>query len=159
MREEDVDFSHLSKWLTDHRVLEFYEGRDAPVSMDEARTAFSPRTMQAEGTTPCFIELDGEPIGYIQYYLNDEPGTWGIDLFLGVPELWGQGLGAQAIRAMLEFLFSQEAARAVTVDPHATNERAIRCYEKCGFRKVRILERSEWHEGSYRDCWLMEATR
>lgn len=33
------------------------------------------------------------------------------------------------------------------MDPQAWNERAIACYEKCGFRKVKLLPQHEWHEG------------
>ena len=41
-------------------------------------------------------------------------------------------------------------------DPQAWNERAIRCYEKCGFKKVKLLPKHELHEGEYRDCWQIE---
>ncbi|MEH1834506.1 MAG: GNAT family protein [Nostoc sp.] len=34
------------------------------------------------------------------------------------------------------------------------NPRAIRCYEKCGFVKVKLLPAHELHEGEYSDCWL-----
>lgn len=34
--------------------------------------------------------------------------------------------------------------------------RAIRCYEACGFRKVKRLPAHELHEGQWKDCWLME---
>jgi aminoglycoside 6'-N-acetyltransferase len=40
--------------------------------------------------------------------------------------------------------------------PQAWNERALRCYEKCGFVKKIFLKQHEWHEGEYRDCWLIE---
>ena len=49
-------------------------------------------------------------------------------------------------------------ASKVILDPHIGNVRAIRCYEKCGFRKVKLLSLHELHEGEYRDSWLMEAT-
>jgi aminoglycoside 6'-N-acetyltransferase len=35
------------------------------------------------------------------------------------------------------------------------NRRAARCYEKAGFRKVRILPKHELHECVWRDSWLM----
>lgn len=45
---------------------------------------------------------------------------------------------------------------AVVMDPQTWNKRAIRCYEKCGIKKVKILPEHEFHEGRYRDCWLIE---
>ena len=49
--------------------------------------------------------------------------------------------------------------KRVIMDPQRTNSRAIRCYEKCGFKKVRILPKHEFHEGELRDCWLIEFNR
>jgi len=39
------------------------------------------------------------------------------------------------------------------------NFRAIRCYEKCGFVKVKLLSGHDFHEGKYQDCWLMAINR
>jgi len=36
------------------------------------------------------------------------------------------------------------------------HEDAVRCYEKSGFKKVKLLPAHELHEGAMRDCWLME---
>ena len=57
---------------------------------------------------------------------------------------------------VLEYLTGTEGARSVILDPHADNPRALRCYEACGFRKLKLLEKHEMHEGERRDCWLME---
>ncbi|WP_309138169.1 GNAT family N-acetyltransferase [Priestia megaterium] len=47
----------------------------------------------------------------------------------------------------------------IVLDPQAWNQRAIACYEKCGFKKVKYLPKHEYHEGELRDCWLMEYSR
>jgi aminoglycoside 6'-N-acetyltransferase len=39
------------------------------------------------------------------------------------------------------------------------NARAIRCYEKAGFRKVRRLPESELREGKWHDEWVMSVSR
>jgi aminoglycoside 6'-N-acetyltransferase len=41
----------------------------------------------------------------------------------------------------------------------AGNTRAIRCYEKAGFQKVRLLPRNELRDGEWRDAWLMSVRR
>ena len=48
-----------------------------------------------------------------------------------------------------------EGAQRVVIDPRVENLRAIRCYEKAGFRKARRLPRHERHEGRWCDAWLM----
>ena len=47
------------------------------------------------------------------------------------------------------------AIRVIT-DPIVENLRAVRCYEKAGFRKVRVLPAHEALDGVKRDSWLME---
>jgi len=57
---------------------------------------------------------------------------------------------------LLAYLFDQKAATEVVLDSLAWNTRAIRCYDKAGFRKVRLLPKSELHEGEYQDAWLLK---
>ena len=155
MRDCGSDYALMAKWLSDDRVLQFYEGRDRPFSIEQIRTEFSPAVLAREQVTPCLLIFNGNPIGYLQFYPVTQ-GVYGMDQFLGEVELWNRGLGTRAVLLMLRYLFRVEGARKATLDPHADNPRAIRCYEKCGFRKVKLLPRHELHEGEYRDCWLME---
>lgn len=46
-------------------------------------------------------------------------------------------------------------AQYVMVDPQCRNIRAIHCYEKCGFKKSKIVEEHELHEGKLESCCLM----
>lgn len=57
---------------------------------------------------------------------------------------------------MIKFLIGHKNADRIVMDPQTRNTRAIKCYEKCGFNKVRLLPSSEFHEGKYQDCWLTE---
>jgi RimJ/RimL family protein N-acetyltransferase len=73
------------------------------------------------------------PIGYLQYYLEDE-GVVGIDQFIGEAELLNRGLGTAAVRAFLQLVIARENPCRIILDPEPENARAIRCYEKAGFR-------------------------
>ena len=172
MRDELADYQIMSKWLSDPRVLEFYEGRDQPLPLDQIQSQYAPRIRGEEDVTPCLIILQSAPIGYIQFYLVNEESrnsyglppdyalgsVYGIDQFIGEVSCWNRGLGTRSISLLLRYLFQTKSASKVILDPHVTNVRAIRCYEKCGFRKVKVLTAHELHEGILRDSWLMEAT-
>jgi aminoglycoside 6'-N-acetyltransferase len=155
LRDKIADYQSMARWLSNPRVLEFYDGRDQALTLTEVQDKYSPRILNAEGVTPCLIIFQGAPAGYLQFYPTDE-GVFGLDQFIGDPDLWNRGLGTRTVSLILRYLFTVQGARKITVDPHRDNARAIRCYEKCGFRKVQILPQHELHEGSYRDCWLME---
>ena len=164
-RMEDTagDYSLLSRWLTDPRVLEFYEGRDNPFPLERVKEKYAPRVLANEGVVSCMMEYGCHPIGYLQFYVADPAEyqfegrgkVYALDLFIGEPEYWGKGIGTQFVCLLLSYLFEIKDADWVIIDPHVDNARAIRAYEKCGFRKIKLLPRHEWHEGRYVDCWLM----
>jgi aminoglycoside 6'-N-acetyltransferase len=91
--------------------------------------------------------------------LEDTSGVYAIDLFIGETEYWNQGIGSRVISKLVDYLFNELNVQKVVVDPETWNTRAIHCYEKCGFVKVKLLPKHELHEGEYRDCWLMAINR
>jgi aminoglycoside 6'-N-acetyltransferase len=100
------------------------------------------------------VELDGEVIGLAQAGEEADPDYRhaSIDLFLGTA--WhGQGLGADTIRTLARWLFAERGHHRITIDPALANERAIRSYERIGFKRVGVLRRyergldGEWHDG------------
>lgn len=91
--------------------------------------------------------MGSEPIGYIQSYVavetsdgwwagQHDPSVRGIDQFLADAARLGQGLGTLMVREFAELLFQDPAVSKIQADPAPTNARAIRCYEKAGFRKA-----------------------
>jgi aminoglycoside 6'-N-acetyltransferase len=156
----------LQKWLNDPEVLRYYEGRDRAHTPEMIQEHFYPMD---DPLSRCIVEYDGQPIGYIQYYLLDEEERSilgleeitgeqlvGMDQFIGEPSYWNRKIGQHLMSSMLHFLAEQNKVSRVVMDPQAWNERAIACYEKSGFRRVKLLPKHEWHEGEHRDCWLME---
>jgi aminoglycoside 6'-N-acetyltransferase len=158
------DWRLMARWLSDPRVLEWYEGRDNPFDEARAATKWSTDAIAEESLDCRVIEYEGEPIGYLQFYPVDDAagyelasasGAWGVDLFIGETGYWERGLGTAVVRGVVAHLLANGAKRIV-IDPRTVNHRAIRAYEKAGFRKLKVLTAHEMHEGEMRDCWLME---
>ena len=92
------------------------------------------------------IRLRGRPIGFIQSYRIDDYDDYGrslaldvpaagIDLFIGEPDLVGKGHGPALIRAFLrDVVFTTYDVAECVIGPSIKNLRAIRAYEKAGFR-------------------------
>ncbi|WP_311285087.1 GNAT family N-acetyltransferase [Rossellomorea marisflavi] len=78
------------------------------------------------------------------------------DQFIGDSRYWNKGVGTLMIKAMVEYFMLEKGLHRLVMDPMTWNRRAIRCYEKCGYSKARILPQNELHEGEWHDCWLME---
>jgi aminoglycoside 6'-N-acetyltransferase len=111
-----------------------------------------------EGSVRLAVEADGEVVGMIQFHEELEPDFRhaGIDVFLASGS-HGRGLGADAVRTLARFLFEERGHHRLTIDPAAENERAIRCYERVGFRRVGIMRRY-WRDpaGEWRDGLLLD---
>jgi aminoglycoside 6'-N-acetyltransferase len=169
MQDEMCDYQLMAKWLSDEKILEFYEGRDNPFDLEKIIESYKPMIRGDDPVVPCLFYYQNIPIGYLQYCaLNDLSQTdgqlyhleqtdfvYGIDLFIGETDYWNKGIGTKILSAFITYLFEQRQAHKIVIDPHVDNFRAIRCYEKCGFVKVKLLPAHELHEGKYSDCWLM----
>jgi aminoglycoside 6'-N-acetyltransferase len=148
LRDEDV--SRLAELGRAPSVAVWWPGIDEP----ELR-----RKAAGEDEATAFAIVAGEePVGLIQYYEEEDPEFRhaGIDLFLGAA--WqGLGLGVDAVRTMARYLVTECGHHRLVIDPAADNERAIRAYEKVGFRRVGVM-REYWRDadGVWRDGVLLD---
>ena len=116
-----------------------------------------------EGVTVFAVVADGEVAGMIQYHEETEPDYRhaGIDIFLGTP-YHGRGLGTDAVRTLARHLLDDRGHHRLTIDPAADNARAIRVYEKAGFKPVGIMRAywlgpdGVWHDGLLLDLLASE---
>lgn len=144
----EKDYPLMVKWLNDDLVLEYYGPR---LTLGEVIAKYGPRINNEHYVMPCIVEYKDKPIGYIQYYETPkeqlkiygfplEESIYGIDQFIGEPGLWSKGIGTQIISDMLNNLNSRLGVNKVVLDVKSCNIKAIKCYEKCGFRIVKGLE-------------------
>jgi aminoglycoside 6'-N-acetyltransferase len=162
---ETRDATLLAKWLSDPTVLEYYEGRDRPHNLELVKEHFYE---DRDEITQCIILYRSIEIGYIQFYeIDDEEiekydykgfsgKIFGMDQFIGETDYWNQGIGSRVINEVVKYLIKHKEANKIVMDPQAWNTRALRVYEKNGFIKKKYLKKHEWHEGEFRDCWLIE---
>jgi aminoglycoside 6'-N-acetyltransferase len=156
------DYEIMAKWLSTPGVLEFYGDINSPFSLEQVITKYEPRIKGESLITPYIVELNTIAMGFIQRYRVIEKEqlafgyqknqiVYGIDLFIGEPKLFGKGYGTQMVMKFVNHLFRTSDAEIIILDPKVSNERAIRCYEKCGFVKVKKIN----HE----TCWLMSRVK
>jgi len=107
------------------------------------------------------IEVDGSVVGAIGFYEEETPDYRhaGMDLFLAT-DSQNRGLGTEALRLVARYLFDERGHHRLIIDPAATNARAIKAYEKVGFKPVgvmRLYERGP--DGAFHDGLLMDLLR
>ena len=155
-----ADLARLCDWLNTPHVYAWW-GRDSgpgalggPVrdaaTIEQVGAKYGP-WLDLGGTTHRFvIEVDGSPVGLIQWYrladesayafaIDEDPATAaGIDLLIGERGLVGRDLGARAIDAFVgTIVFADDRVARAVAGPDRRNTRSIRAFEKAGFRAVR----------------------
>jgi aminoglycoside 6'-N-acetyltransferase len=110
-----------------------------------------------EDKTVYVIDVDGEVAGLIQTYQEDDPDYRQASIDIAVATKWhGTGVALAALRTLARQLFAA-GHHHLTIDPAADNHRAIRAYEKVGFKPVGILRQNErGPDGTFHDALLMD---
>lgn len=138
-----ADAPHLVRWASDADFAWDQWGR-APGRFKDAASAdreFIQRFVPPEARLFAIELLEtARPIGFANYReLRPKPKSAEIGVGIGERELWSQGLGRDAVRALLRHLTEDLGLHRVTLHTHAENDRAIASYKACGFEVEGIL--------------------
>ncbi len=136
----------LHEWIHRPHIAQWWDAA-LPRDLEETRARYLPRLGEESSVKQCIALLDAQPIGFVQSYVamecgdgwwqdETDPGVRGTDQFLADAAALGRGLGSRMVAAFVARLFEDEAVTRVQTDPDPRNVRAIRCYEKVGFRRV-----------------------
>lgn len=145
------DRDALIELLNDPSVAAIWDTRGPEHSADELLGGEPNLTAWA-------IEVDGEFAGSIQGHeeADEDYRHAGIDVFLS-SRFQDRGLGTDAVRTLARYLMDVRGHFRLTIDPAASNARAIRSYEKVGFKPVGVMRRYErGADGTYHDGLLMD---
>lgn len=146
-RVREADLPMLDEWLRRPHVAEWWRPPEERRGIEELRAHYIANT---DATRAYIAYLGEDPIGFAQSYValgsgggwwedETDPGVRGIDQFLADGSRLGQGLGSRMVRAFSDALLAEPGVTRIQTDPDPANGRAIRCYEKAGFRRVREI--------------------
>jgi aminoglycoside 6'-N-acetyltransferase len=110
------------------------------------------------------IEAEGELAGWLGFVEETEPEYRSVGIDISLSERFqGRGLGPDALRTVIRWFADERGHHRFTIDPNASNERAIKAYAAVGFKPIGITRRSElvdgeWPDGVLRDLLIEELT-
>ena len=109
------------------------------------------------------IEANGEAIGLIQYWEEEDPFFRHAGIDVAIATAWqNQGYGTESVRVVARYLIEERGHHRLTIDPAEANERAVRAYERVGFRRVGVMRQYSlgpdgvWHDGLLMDMLANE---
>lgn len=153
MQDTSTDYTALQSWFHEPELRRWVwcdEKNEPPVSFERVVEKYRPRIIAPSDVFPFFILKNGEPVGFIQYYIRNRASI-GLDMWIGLPCERGGGIGTEALRQMTALIHDRHPeVKELFIDPEPDNLPAVRCYEKAGFRTVGTIE----DDGA--ECLLMK---
>ena len=139
------DIGNMLAWENDSEVRRWMGGRFS--SPGEARQWLL-LVRKSRSRRLYIIQAEGRAIGDIVLEnINYRAGSVEVRICIGDPGYRNRGLGQLAMRTLLEMIRHRAVLKEVYLRVDPRNARAIRCYEKCGFRREGILRRSSNVDG------------
>ncbi len=81
--------------------------------------------------------------------------TTDLSIILGDKTAWGQGYGTEAIHLLLDYAFGYLNFHRVAIGVVGSNSRALRFYEKVGFKKEGVQRDGYYYNHAYQDFVMM----
>jgi len=152
------DLALLIKWLKDPEVNMFLSSSFADLDTDKESRWF--KEMSFSINDFMFAIETSENKKYIGicglHKINWDEKKADFGIAIGDKDYWGKGFGSDAIKATTKFAFKTLGLTNTTLSVYEYNKRAIRSYEKCGFKRKDILKKDHLYNNIYWDTLIME---
>ena len=139
----DDDVPVLRRWLNDPDVRHWLHLSEDPpelMTLEAHRERWEHIRDDPAHIAWCIETEEAQPIGHLGLLeIHSLHRRAELALSIGEKEYWSRGYGTDAVRAALRYAFQELGLRRVYLITDEDNLRAIRCYEKCGFRREGLL--------------------
>jgi RimJ/RimL family protein N-acetyltransferase len=159
---ERDDLPLFVRWLSDDATSRFLAIR-APLSMALEERWFE-SMLQHQGDDAYHFVIcrlkDGEAIGATDFHdVDRDNGSAAVGIVIGELDQLGQGLGTDALNALVDFGFGELRLERIWLDVYDFNPRAVRSYEKAGFALEGRFRRARFARGKHHDVLRMAILR
>lgn len=150
------DYEKFAEWLNDFETSD-YIGYSGNLMSLPGEKEFLEKNNNPEATFSIVTIDEDKLLGSISLenidYINRN-ATLGI--FIGDKDYRSKGYGTEAIRLILEYGFKYKNLHNINLDLMSFNERALKCYTKCGFKEYGRRRACKYINGKYYDSIGMD---
>jgi RimJ/RimL family protein N-acetyltransferase len=160
-RPRPEDLTAVRRWYSDPELARLTRYQTRPMAEAEIDLFFRSRLLSADALAYAILELTAERlVGFTTFSaLDPDNGSVLFHITIGERDAWSHGLGTETTLLMLSHAFERLGLHRVGLTVFAFNERAIRAYEKAGFRVEGRLREAVQRDGRYWDEIQMGALR
>ena len=151
--EEAIKFT---EWLNDFETTD-YTGRSAQLLSIKGEKEYLENHYKSEGNFAIVTLNEEKLIGTVSLEKIDYISrTATLGIFIGDKNYRSKGYGTEAIKLILDFGFNYMNLKNIALDVMSFNERAIKCYKKCGFKEYGRRRQCVFLDGKYYDKISMD---
>ena len=155
------DAADYVRWFKDKRVVLYMGESLYRISLAKEKEYI--RAIQRKKNDLFFsiIAEDGKHIGDTALHLNQSNKRAGFGLLIGDKRYWGRGYAGECIKILGDFIFKEMKYNRFELSVVVSNKRAVRAYEKAGFKKEGVLRKHLWSkiERKFNDQYVMSILR
>ncbi len=149
---------HYVEWLNDWEIRRFLAPTLAqPYAIEDEEEWFNhQRQAKNDRHFAILTREQGLLLGNCGLHQIDWSNRHAIfGIFIGDKHHWGKGYGTDATRTLLRFAFQEANLHRIELEVFAFNPRAIRVYEKVGFKLEGVRKQALFREGAWHDEHIM----
>ncbi|MBO4816215.1 MAG: GNAT family N-acetyltransferase [Clostridia bacterium] len=151
---EDVEL--FTEWLNDFEITD-YTGRSGMLTTLTGEKKYLEDNSSSEATFVIVTIEDNKMIGTVSLEdINTINRTATLGIFIGDKNYRDKGYGTESIKLILEYGFKYMNLNNIKLDLMAFNTRALKCYEKCGFKEYGRRRKCKFVNGKYYDSISMD---
>jgi RimJ/RimL family protein N-acetyltransferase len=146
--QRDSEFHRLAdsepaQLTSEKKIKEWFE-KQAEDGFQPERYSFHVRTLAEE-----------KFIGFLGLSVDLTHGEAWVGLGIGERDFWSKGYGSDMMKLCMQYVFDELGLARLSLGLHEYNPRALKSYEKCGFRLEGRTRKELLREGKrYDSLWM-----
>lgn len=155
---QDDDLPILTQWWNSPEFMALQGSLVLPHPGTEAAELFKGRSLNrgtTDGVGLCITLPDDTLIGHTALYNYNAPARSAeLMIMIGGSNV-GQGYGTMATKMIIDFGFREMGLNRIGLSVWAYNERALRTFNRAGFREEGRERQAGFHDGKFHDRIIM----
>ena len=138
--DSEDTYNKLYYWCSNKNVYEWFEQR--LLTYDEIVSKYKKKLLDKKQDL-YIINYNNKDIGLVQIYKYEDDinlnynNTYEYDLFIGDTDYLNKGIGKEIVELINNLIYTKYKSDYIILRPFKRNIRAIKCYQKCGFKIIK----------------------
>lgn len=153
---EDIEL--FVKWLNDFEITDYLGRSGNSITIEDEKEYMENIRNSKDAVQFAIVTLEeNKLLGIVSLERIDNINRYAtLGIFIGEKDYFSKGYGSEAIKLMLDYGFNYLNLHSINLNVMEFNHRAIRCYEKCGFKECGRRRKCKFINGKYYDSVCMD---